>query len=116
MLINKSSGRKVSGKVKFANGFFGKLRGLMFESRENFDYALVFELGRESRAGASIHMLFVFFPIDVVYLDAGKRVVDVVRRLKPFALNYTPKKAAKYFVELPTGKAAGIKEGDEIAW
>lgn len=81
------------------------------------DYALVFELEKETRLGASIHMLFVFFPIDVVYLDSGKKVVDIKSGLKPWSLNYTPKKAAKYFVEFPVGKLREkIGLGDVLQW
>ena len=46
------------------------------------------------RLGASVHMLFVFFPLDLVFLDKNKRVVDKKEGFRPFSLNYTPKKPA----------------------
>ena len=103
------------GRVRFADSYLAKAKGLMFERRERFDYALVFPFGGETRLGASIHMLFVFFPIAAVYLDSKKRVVDIAV-LKPFALNYTPKKPAAYLVEMPVRRAAGIELGDELDW
>lgn len=115
-LANKTKGKIIAENARFARTFLGKFKGLMFARGSKFNHALVFELGNETRMGASIHMLFVFFPIDAIYLDAKKRVVDVVRALKPFALNYTPKKPAKWFVELPAGWAKGTEIGDEIAW
>ncbi len=115
MLYNKTGKKKLVGRVRFADSTLSKARGLMFEKRERFDYALVFSFGRETRLGASIHMLFVFFPIAAVYLDSKKRVVDIAV-LKPFALNYVPKKPAAYLIELPVEKATNIKIGDFLDW
>jgi uncharacterized membrane protein (UPF0127 family) len=116
MLFNKTTGKRVIARVVLAGTPWQKMKGLMFEDPTRFDYALVFVLPRESIVNASIHMLFVFFPIDVVYLDKGKRVVDIVKNLQPFALGYSPKKPAKFFVELPAGKAKGIKLGHKLEW
>ena len=102
-------------KVRLAQDAFSKFKGLMFERAENFDYALVFILPREGRIESSVHMMFVFFPIDIVYLDAQKKVVEKAT-LEPWILNYTPKMGAKYFVELPEGKTKGISIGDEVEW
>jgi hypothetical protein len=108
------NGKKLMSKVKVASAF-GKLKGLMFEKKEKHDYALVFKMHSESRIGCSLHMLFVFFPIDTLFLSSEKKVVDKAR-LVPWQLNYTPKKAARYVVELPAGKANGIKLGAKISW
>jgi len=102
-------------KVKIADTAFSRFKGLMFEKKKNFDYALVFELAGETRIGASVHMMFVSFPIDIVYLDSKKRVVDKAT-LQPWKLNYTPKKRSKYFVELPNGIAEKIKIKEKLQW
>jgi len=115
MLFNKTSNKKVTGSVRHARTFSQKALGLMFEKREKFNYALVFHLGSESRVHASIHMLFVFFPICAVFLDSERRVVDKVV-LSPFQLNYTPKKKAAFIVELPVKKAPLAKAGDILEW
>ncbi len=116
MLLNKGSGKKVMEKTKLASDPWLRLKGLMFEDGKNFDYALVFDLGDEHQLTASIHMMFVFFPIDVVWLDKNKKVVDKVEDLKPFTPNHTPKKRARYFIEMPLGKGKLIKIGDELEW
>ncbi|MCX6801675.1 MAG: DUF192 domain-containing protein [Candidatus Diapherotrites archaeon] len=113
MLRNKTRKLAIAKKVRFADSFFLKFKGLMFEKKERFDYALVFPFGEETRLGASIHMLFVFFPMAAVYLDSGKKVVDIAI-LKPFILNYTPKKPAKYLIELPEEKAKLVSVGDRL--
>ncbi len=115
MLFNSTTKKKIIGNVRHADGFFGNLRGLMFERQENFDYALVFELPRESRIGASVHMMFVFFPVDILFLDSQKKVVDKAT-LRPWILNYTPRLAAKYFVEIPKGLGGKISAGDVLEW
>lgn len=115
MLVNSTTGKKIIAKTRLADGFFGRFKGLMFERKENFDYALIFELGHETCAGASVHMLFVFSPIDIIFLNAEKKVVDKAT-LRPWILNYTPQQAAKYFVEMPKGKASSISIGDKLEW
>ena len=77
MLRNLSTGKGIMQKVRLANSPAARGKGLMFESAEKFDYALVFVLESETRLGASVHMMFVRFPIDIVYMDAGKKVVDI---------------------------------------
>jgi uncharacterized membrane protein (UPF0127 family) len=116
MLINKTRNKIVVRKVKLANDYLTKLRGLMFENKEKFNYALVFDLRGEHKLSASIHMLFVFFPIDVLYLDRNKKVVQVVRNLKPFTPLFVPEKHSAYIVEIPTGKSKGIGVGDQLGW
>ncbi len=102
-------------KVRFAKSSWQRLKGLMFEDKTKFDYALVFEFPRESRIESSLHMIFVFFPIDVIFLSKEKKVVDKTS-MQPFNTNYTPKKPAKYVIEMPFGKAKSVKMGDKISW
>jgi uncharacterized membrane protein (UPF0127 family) len=65
---------------------------------------------------SSIHMFFMRFPIDVVFLDRDDIVVKIVHGIKPWrmAMGGGGKKA----LELPAGaaKAAGIKEGDHLTF
>jgi len=111
----KAGNKKIISKVRFAKTAWQRTKGLMFEDIRKFDYALIFEFPRESRISASLHMIFVFFPIDVLFLDKGKKVVDKIT-LNPFTPNYTPKYNAKYVVELPKGKAKPIKLGEKVSW
>lgn len=115
-LLNRTKKIVIENKVKVASDFFSQLKGLMFEAKKNFDYALVFPLSVEGRFSASIHCLFVFFPIDVVYLDKDKKVIDIIKNVKPFTFFKMPKKKAKYFIELRAGKSSGIETGHEIEW
>ncbi len=115
MLYNNSKKKEVIRKVKHANSAWGQFKGLMFESKQNFDYALVFPFPRETRIGASIHMMFVFFPIAAVYLDSKMIVVDIAF-LNPFALNYTPKKPSTFLIEMPVSAGKKISVGDKLSF
>lgn len=82
-------------------GFFGKIFGLMFSRARN----LVFVFDDEEIRG--LHMLFVFYPIDVLFLDKNKKVVEKAR-LRPFQF-YNSKKKAMYVLELKRGSTDKIK-------
>ena len=103
MIINKRNKKIVTKREIECRSFFSKLRGLMFRSKFPFA-SLLFYLDRESREDASIHMLFVFFPIDVVWLNKEWRVVDLREKVMPFTPLVVPKRAAKYVLELPVGR------------
>ena len=81
-------------KFEYCTTFWKKFRGLMFSKRRN----LVFVLENETQYGAIVHMFFVFFPIDVYWLNERKEIVDK-RRLKPFQVAI-PKEKAKYIAEV----------------
>jgi len=116
LLVNASNNHLISDKVVFADTTFQKFRGLMFRNKKEVDYAMVFDFGRASKNAAAIHMFFVFFPIDVVYLRDGK-VVDMYKGVTPFTPYLEPKEHADTLIELPQGAiwTSGIKLGDEIA-
>jgi len=63
----------------------------------------------------SIHMFFMRFPIDALFLDRNQRVVSVVSHLRPWRLVW-PVKGASSCVEVPAGTADewGIKPGLEM--
>ncbi|HSU72612.1 MAG TPA: DUF192 domain-containing protein [Candidatus Binatia bacterium] len=84
---------------------WSKARGLMFSRRKNLVFAF------EQDTSVPLHMLFVFFPIDVFYLDAKKNVIEAKKGFKPFTF-YTPKNKARYVVEVPS--PSDIKVGDRI--
>lgn len=83
--------------MKICKSIFSKARGLMFSNRKD----LVFVFGKSRRI--SLHMFFVFFPIDVYFLDSDQKVIEIKENFKPFRL-YKSKKKAKYAVEISTGK------------
>ena len=114
-MVLRSTSKIIMRNVRFAKSTLERTKGLMFEEKKKFNYALIFDFPIESKIGTSLHMLFVFFPIDVLFLNKNKIIVDKVT-LQPFIPNYTTKKAAKYVIEMPIGKAKGLKIGQKINW
>src|SRR3989344_5196355 len=78
---------------KICTSWFSKAKGLMFSFREN----LVFVFDDERRR--NLHMFFVFFPIDLLFLDKNKKIVEIKKDFKPFTF-YNSKEKAQYVVEL----------------
>jgi uncharacterized membrane protein (UPF0127 family) len=114
MLRNETKNRVWHGKVKLADSFIKRFRGLMLVS--NVNYALVFVLPVETRINASIHLFFMLSDIDVIWVDSTRHVVDF-KIAKKWRL-YTPKNAAKYIIEGPVGliRVLEVEEGDLIDW
>ncbi len=101
--------------VRWCASFGCKLRGLMFRrALEPGEGLLLVESG-ESRAGTSIHMLFMAFPIAAVWLDANLRVVDK-RLAKPWRLAYLPAAPARYILETSPDRLDLFEIGDELAF
>jgi len=63
----------------------------------------------------SIHMFFMRFAIDVVFLNEAGRVIGLVERIPPFALSPVFWKAAKA-LELPAGtiERSRTQTGDQL--
>lgn len=111
MLLRNSTRKAILSKNAEACGNFSKFIGLMLS--KNKKRALVFGFSREKLI--ALHMIFVFYPIDVLFLDKDKMVVDKKENFKPFTFCKSKKKAM-YAVELPNGaiKKSRTKIGDAI--
>ena len=93
--------------VKHRKNSFSRGAGLMFQKPSNPN---VFHMKKEKII--PLHMLFVFYKLDVLYLDKNKSVVEKTS-LKPFTF-YTPKNKAMYVVEAPFGYFKNVSLGDKI--
>lgn len=91
--------------------FFSHLKGLMFSRRLQQQEGLLF-LSSPSRK-IDIHMLFVFFSIDAVWLDQHGRVVQITRWLKPFT-PFVEGTMATYLLEVDAGVADDLHVGDQV--
>jgi len=94
--------------VDLADSLVSQTRGLMFRRAVPDDYALVFPF--DSAKVRDLHMLFVFVPIDAVWVVDG--VVQRVERLRPW-LGFA-RERADLIVELPAGTAADVEPGDRL--
>lgn len=98
----------LASEIDVADTTLQQARGLMFRRTIPDDYALVFEFDRaESR---TLHMLFVPFAIDAVWLSGTE--VTQTKRLRPFI--GLGRGVADTIVELPAGAATDVDVGDEV--
>lgn len=112
-MILKSNGKEIATDIDFACSLLKQIKGLMFSRRIPDNYALVFVIKRMQEI--SLHMLFVNYPIDAIFLDENKKVIKI-SSLKPWIGTCSCRKKVKYVIETSHGKAEkmGIKPGDKI--
>ena len=67
------------------------------------------------RPAGSVHMFFMRFSIDAIFLDGDLVVMDIAHDLRPWKT--AGRRGAKAVVELASGECArrGIKPGDALA-
>lgn len=109
-----ADGVVITPRVEHAASFWARFRGLMGRASLPGDGGLWL-------ADTSIHMLFMRFPIDALFLGPpseshARRVVAVRPDLRPWTGLVLPVRGAQGVVELPAGTlaAAGIQLGDEV--
>ena len=112
MIKNKTRKTVIVREKRFLKSEWAKAKGLMFAKRIT-NTGLIFEFEKEKII--ALHMFLVFFPIDVLWLDHNKKVVDMKEHFKPFTIILS-KRPALYIVELPDGaiKKSGTKIGDVV--
>ena len=115
MIKNISKKKILAEETVFCRSILSKAKGLMF-SKKIKDKGLVFTFNKEDKY--SLHMLFVFFPIDVLWLDREKEVVWIKKDFIPFSLVTKPKEKAMFIIELPedTINRTGTSIGDKISF
>jgi len=102
---NLTRGTVLCASLEVAESFAGRFMGLMGRP------ALPPGAGLWLRPASSIHMLFMRFPIDAVFLskpraDGGRRVVAVRPELRPWTGVVWWAHGADGCLELPAGTAA----------
>lgn len=97
----------------FCESFLCRLRGLMFRSNLASGEGLLLVEARDSRLDTSIHMLFVFMNLAVIWINSENTVVDTVlaRAWRPA---YAPSKPARYILEIHPDRLNEFKVGDQI--
>ena len=107
---NKTKKNLLAKNAKICKNIFLKGLGLMFSRKQK---AIIFIFKKEKKV--PLHMLFVFYPIDVLFLDKNKNVAEKKENFKPFTF-YSPKNKSKYVIELPKDAIRKTKTvlGDKI--
>jgi uncharacterized membrane protein (UPF0127 family) len=110
-ITNLSRPQTQTVRATYCDSFFGRLRGLMFRRSLPARTGVLLVQSQESRIDASIHMLFMWMDLAVVWIDSTLRVVDIrlARRWMPA---YLPQQPARYVLELPVDCQADFAVGD----
>ena len=104
--------KRVLAFTKVCSSPLSKAHGLMFSFPLKPKQGIMLSSDKEDLN--TIHMFFVFFSIDAIWLDKSKRVIHVVRGIKPFTILVKPPRLAQYIIELPKNSTRGIKIGDKL--
>lgn len=107
-MVERTSGRTLLDNVRVADTFFTRLFGLMLHDELGPDEGMLFP------RCSSIHMFFMSFSIDAVFLNTEKEVVKVVSSLKPWRISWC--RAASSVLEGPANWAAenGVEMGMQV--
>jgi len=76
-------------------------------------HGLLLVQGSDSRMNASIHMMFMWIDLAVIWINSEYQVVDSVLA-KRWKLAYLPKQPAKYVLEAPVNCLSDYQVGDRI--
>ena len=112
-MIIKNISKKtiIADKASIRKSLLGRTMGLMFSPSPK--KSIILQFRRESIQ--PLHMWFVFYPIDAIFLGKEKKVTETKENFMPFSF-YTPKKKAMYIIETSKGyiKKSITKVGDKI--
>jgi len=108
IVFNKTRNLQVSGAAARADTFGTRLFGLIPRK------SLGEEEGLWLEPCAMIHMCFMGFAIDAVFLDKEMKVLRIIEEFKPW--RFSPwVYGARGVLELPAGRCAGrVAEGDVL--
>ena len=114
MLFNKTQNKIITNSVHYCNNFFTQGNGLMFRSKQSVkDTAWIFPFNKPKNL--TVTMWFVFYPLDLVFLDKNKKILNLKSSILPFS-NYKPGVKFSYLVELESGviKKQRLKVGEKL--
>jgi uncharacterized membrane protein (UPF0127 family) len=105
-----TTGDIVASQLEYATNLWTRFRGLMLRR------SLPHGGGLFISHCSSIHMMFMRFPIDAVFVDDAGNVTNVSRGVRPWIGMAFGGRGAKAVIELPVGAAAHVDVGDRIAF
>lgn len=113
-MVLKYNGITIANQVVFARNIFSQMLGLMLYKSIPQDFAMIFTLRKSTTLG--VHMLFMRFPIDALFLNEDKRLVNIAT-LKPW-VGHKHVKGVKYLIEMNSGivEEYGLKVGDQLSF
>ena len=114
--VNQTRGTVLCARLENAGGLAGQGRGLLGRAGLEPGTGMLFENGRFTPF-MWMHMFFMRFAIDIVFLGRGNLVIRINRRLKPWRVSSVVFGARKA-LELPAGASdeSSTQAGDQIVF
>lgn len=108
-VINLIQNTVLAENCRAAKSFYTRFKGLMGKNELEEGCGLLITPCK------SIHMFFMKFPLDVVFLDETDTVVHIIENIKPWKFTGIIRKAHSV-LELPAGtvKNTGTQVGDRL--
>jgi uncharacterized protein len=106
--LRHADGSVVCKRCRIADNFFSRMRGLLGARGLPDDECLLI------RPAGSIHMFFMRFPIDALFLDRDLRVLAISTDLQPWRV--AGQRGARVVVEMAAGQASkrGVQVGEQL--
>ena len=112
-IIHIESGQTLIPNAKWCDSFGSKFRGFTFRRDLALSDGLVLVEKADNKMNTSIHMMFVFFDLGVIWVNDAGEVVDKIVA-KKWRLSYVPQAPARYVVEGHPTIIDKIDVGDHI--
>jgi uncharacterized membrane protein (UPF0127 family) len=107
-VINERDKSVIASRIRVADSFWKRFRGLMLSSEPSENEGLLIS------PCSSIHMMFMLYPIDAIFIDAGNQVKALYERLAPWTGISGWHKDAGSVIELKSGtiNKTGVRIND----
>ncbi len=106
--LRREDGNIVCERCVLADTALARMRGLLGRRELPSGEGILL------KPASSVHMAFMRFPIDAVFLDGDSRVVKVAADLQPWRV--AGARGSKAVLEIPSGEASrrGLSVGDRL--
>lgn len=112
-IVNLSNQASAPILAKYCQSFFCQLRGLMFKKNLPENQGLLLVQSSDSKMSSSIHMMFMWMDISVIWINSEFIVVDRILAYR-WKLYYAPQNAAKYVLEAGVSRINDFNIGDKV--
>lgn len=108
-IFNRTKKAFLAETAEKADTAFSRIKGLLGRKEISSGYALIITHCR------SIHMFFMRFAIDAVFVDRKDQVIGLVENIQPFQMSPYFFRSS-YVIELPPGliRKTGTQKGDQL--
>jgi uncharacterized membrane protein (UPF0127 family) len=115
VIRNRSQTERSSIRARYCDTFLCRLRGLTFRRSLAAGEGLLLVQEKDSKLDTSIHMLFMWMDLTIVWIDDSFSVVDV-KLARRWRLAYFPAKPARYVLETGVENQNLYAVGDSLVF